>query len=123
MKFLLVFIGGGFGSILRYIFSLVIQKQNSIALPWATLLANVISCLLFALTYFMYQQKNNVPENIKLFLLIGFCGGLSTFSTFSFETVELIKRGDWLWSIANVILSITLCFGIFYFFHKSNIQN
>ncbi len=109
MQFLLVFIAGGLGSILRYSLSLIFKNQVSISLPLATLSANIISCIIFALVVWKFPMREAIPENIRTFVLIGFCGGLSTFSTFSFETFELIKRGDIMWAVANIVLSIGLC--------------
>ena len=109
MQFLLVFIAGGLGSVLRYSLSFVFKNQVTISLPIATLSANIISCIIFALVCWKFPMREAIPANIRTFVLIGFCGGLSTFSTFSFETFELIKRGDVMWAVANILLSIGLC--------------
>ena len=114
MNWILVFIGGGIGSILRYGISVFFQKQSTVTLPYATLWANIISCVVFALIYFLYQQKDTIPSSLKMFLLIGFCGGLSTFSTFSVETFELIKRGDLMYAILNIVVNVSLCLLVFY---------
>ena len=113
MKFLLIFLGGGIGSLLRYGFSLGIQK-TSIQLPVVTLLANVVSCLIFGTVVYAFKEKQLVPDVYKYLLLIGICGGLSTFSTFSFETFELLKQGLFMWAIVNVVVSVLLCVGLFY---------
>jgi CrcB protein len=117
MNYLLVFIGGGIGSLLRYIIGLTIGK-TSIALPLATLSSNLISCLIFGTIIYTYHEKNLIPENYRHFVLIGICGGLSTFSTFSFETFELIKQGMTAWAIANILISCILCTGLFFVFAK-----
>jgi len=117
MNFLLIFLGGGLGSVTRFGISLLVTK---IALHTgvSTLISNVVACLLFAGVIFTYQQKNLVPDNYKYFVLIGICGGLSTFSTFSYETFELIKQGMIAWAIANIVISCGLCLAIFYAFSK-----
>ena len=115
MNYFLVFLGGGVGSVIRYLFSITFQK-TTLTLPIATLMANVTSCLLFAGIVYMFKEKHLVPDTYKYIVLVGICGGLSTFSTFSFETFELLKQGLFLWAVANVLISVLLCAGIFYFF-------
>lgn len=117
MNYILVFIGGGLGSVLRFLISLVISK-TTITLPLATLSSNVISCLIFGTLIYTYQEKNLIPDNYKHLVLIGICGGLSTFSTFSYETFELVKQGMSMWAIINIIVSCALCTGLFFVFAK-----
>lgn len=117
MNYILVFIGGGLGSVLRFIIAMLIGK-TSITLPIATLLSNVISCFIFGIFIYIYQEKNSIPDNYKHLVLIGICGGLSTFSTFSFETFELIKQGMTGWALINIAVSCVLCTGIFFMFAK-----
>ena len=117
MKYLLVFVGGGFGSLIRFFISIVISK-TAIQLPIATLLSNTISCLLFGGFIYLYQEKNLIPDTYKHLVLIGICGGLSTFSTFSYETFELVKQGMTIWALLNIAISCVLCTGLFFMFSK-----
>lgn len=110
-----VFIGGGIGSVLRYVLGVVFSK-STLSLPIATLSANLISCLIFALSIWAFNAKLQANDNLKLFLLTGICGGLSTFSTFSYETFELLKQHHYVWASANILISVTLCVLIFYTF-------
>ena len=117
MNYLLVFIGGGLGSLIRYFLSIILHK-TSLQLPMATLLANTVSCLIFGAFIFIYKEKHLIPEPYKHLILIGICGGLSTFSTFSYETYELIKEGMTSWAIINIVVSCALCTGLFFMFSK-----
>ena len=117
MNYLLVFIGGGVGSVLRFIIALFVSK-TSLTLPIATLSSNVVSCFIFGTILYMYQGKNLIPDNYKHLVLIGICGGLSTFSTFSYETFELIKQGMTAWALINIAVSCMLCTAIFFVFAK-----
>lgn len=116
MNFFLVFFGGGIGCVLRYIIGLGFQKTTT-SLPWATFLSNAFSCLIFALVVWIIQTKELSGNNLKLLLLTGLCGGLSTFSTFGYETFLLLKQGLHLYALLNVLISSILCIVIFYVFN------
>lgn len=117
MNYILVFIGGGLGSVLRFIIALFVSK-TSLSLPVATLSSNALSCFIFGIFIYIYHGKNSIPDNYKHLVLIGICGGLSTFSTFSYETFELIKQGMTGWALVNIAVSCVLCTGIFFMFAK-----
>lgn len=115
MAFLYVFIGGGLGSLLRYGISILTTKFWSSQFPIATLVSNVLACALLGFLVYVVQikQAENAPWLNQL-LVVGFCGGFSTFSAFSLETMELLNRGNVFYAVLNVVLSILLGIGILF---------
>jgi CrcB protein len=109
-QFLLVFVGGGLGSIARFMTGKLYQQWQP-AFPLATLTANFLSCVVFGLVVIIGLQKVNLSPTLKLLLITGFCGGFSTYSSFTFETVELFKSGHnglaFINIVANFALSVT----------------
>lgn len=100
---LVVFIGGGFGALLRYLIGLAI---NGIV---ATLVVNIIGSLLLGFLAGIFYLKSGINPLLKLALTIGFCGGFTTFSTFSLEALELIKQSNFTSAVLYIILSVVVC--------------
>lgn len=107
MNWLLVFLGGGFGSMTRFGISLTV-KQLGWTFPLATLISNVVASFLIGVLTAL-TMKGILSDEQKMLWATGFCGGFSTFSTFSNETVHLFQNGNTLTAVLNIALSIFLC--------------
>lgn len=115
---LFVFLGGGLGSIARYGISEVVRSNFRSSFPIATLCSNIISCAILALTIGYFSGKVGDSPALKTLIVVGFCGGFSTFSTFSFETVELMRSGNMMVAFVNILISVTVCVALVYFLSK-----
>ncbi|WP_374949685.1 fluoride efflux transporter CrcB [Mucilaginibacter sp.] len=103
----LVFVGGGAGSLARYMVGKFYQQWQP-AFPYTTLTANFLSCLVFGFVLILGVQKLNINFSLKLLLITGFCGGFSTYSAFTFETVELFKAGQTGMAFVNIVINFLL---------------
>jgi fluoride exporter len=113
---LAVFIGGGIGSLMRFgITRLLLAWDVRSTLPWATLCANVLSCVILAWALFRLQPHLQDRPALGAFITVGICGGFSTFSTFSYENFLLFREGLAGWAIANIAVNTLACLSIFYF--------
>ena len=112
---LAVFIGGGFGSLLRYFINKWVSQTYTTSFPLATFLVNSMGCFLIGFLIMFIGKSYPLP--IKLLLITGFCGGFTTFSAFAFENVELMQNQQiglaLFYTICSVIIGILFTwFGI-----------
>jgi len=107
-KIMLIALGGGAGSVLRYLIAGWGQRLASETFPFGTLLVNVLGCLLIGFLYAAFAGPWLVREEYRLALLVGVLGGFTTFSTFGYETFTLANDGQWGLVLFNVGLSVTL---------------
>ncbi len=106
MTFAYIFIGGGLGSMARYALSLML-KPSLHGFPWATLSANVMSCLVLGIVVGLgWKQQWN---HAYLLLATGFCGGFSTFSTFTLESYQLFQTQQYGLFAINIVASLLAC--------------
>lgn len=111
---LLIGIGSFIGGISRYYSQQIITKFFPSPLPYGTLTVNIVGCFLIGLIYGLSDRGNILTPEWRLFLTTGFCGGFTTFSTFSYESINLIQDGEFLNLSLNVSLSVILGFASTY---------
>jgi fluoride exporter len=108
-QLLLVFVGGGLGSVTRFALGKYIQAQFLHTFPFGTLGVNVLASLVLGLFVGMMDIKYLTNPNYKSLIAIGFCGGFSTFSTFSNDTLLLMQNNRISEAFLNIFLNVVLC--------------
>ena len=120
-SFLLVFLGGGLGSALRYLVASAMNQYSKV-LPFGTFTVNILGCLLIGMILGYAQRENTLTSNQTILLATGFCGGFTTFSAFANENLELIKNGEIFnfsfYTIGSVLIGILAIFIGFYLTNK-----
>ena len=113
-QLLIVFIGGGIGTVFRYLLSKLIPYSGN-GFPWSTFSTNLIGCFIIGIlsSYFLKTVSNDQSDMV-LFCTIGLCGGFTTFSTYAYENLNLIKLEDHLnfliYTLISVILGIIMVY-------------
>jgi CrcB protein len=109
---LLIMIGGAIGTLARYVVSMLALPISG-QLPWGTILINVSGSRIIGFfgTLTLANGRYPVSESVRLFVMIGLCGGYTTFSSFSLQTLDLMRSGGATRAAVNVVASIVLCIG------------
>jgi CrcB protein len=114
---LLVFVGGGFGSVLRYIIGKFLNSTEN-GIPYGTFLANMLGSLFIGIILGYATKNNLVSQNYTLLLATGFCGGFTTFSSFAYENHVFLKSGDFtsfaLYTVISFVAGFLAVFGGMY---------
>ena len=105
---LFVFFGGGLGSLGRYCLGKYFQHIFGNNFPINTLIVNILASLILGIVMGGILSKS-LPESYRLILVVGFCGGFSTFSTFGYETLQLLQQGRLWEAFSYVMLSVSVC--------------
>jgi len=119
---ILVGIGGFLGSGFRYLVTVLLARQFTSSFPLGTFTVNVVGCFLIGILFALSEKGNLLSPEWRIFLTTGFCGGFTTFSTFSYESIRLLQDGEILYLSLNVALSVIVGFAATYlgmFFIKS----
>ncbi len=120
-SFLLVFLGGGLGSALRYLVASAMNQYSKV-LPFGTFTVNILGCLLIGMILGYAQRENTLTSNQTLLLATGFCGGFTTFSAFANENLELIKNGEIfnfsVYTIGSILVGVLAVFIGFYLINR-----
>jgi CrcB protein len=101
----LVLMGGGAGSLSRYGITLLSVKLFGIRFPWGTLIVNLTGCFLIGLSFALAERSSLMNPTVRLFFVTGFLGGLTTFSTYGYESFSAFYLGNQWMAIANVLLN------------------
>ena len=105
---LLIGLGGGVGSIARYLCQKWFAENIQHPFPWGTFVVNILGCFLIGLIYAIAEKTTILSPQTRLLLITGLCGGFTTFSTFAFENMSLLRSGDITYVLLYIVASILL---------------
>lgn len=109
MLYLSIVVAGGMGALLRYLVGRVTINLGWAALPFGTLIANLIGCFLMGYLSWVLVHRWQLSQEVQTVVLTGFLGGFTTFSAFSLETVNLLEQGASFRALSYILISVVLC--------------
>ncbi len=110
MSWWAVALGGALGSVGRYATAQWAIRYLGLYLPWGTLIVNAAGSFIIGIVWMLVQNRlQSHSELIRLFLMVGFLGGFTTFSTFSLDTIQYLSGGQWLRASLNIALNLAFC--------------
>jgi CrcB protein len=112
--YIAVFLGGGIGAIARYWLSGAVYRFLPTDFPYGNLCVNIVGCLLIGFVMSLTQDRWMVQPAVRVFFTIGILGGFTTFSSFSYETLALMREGQVLYASVNVLGTVAGCLGATY---------
>jgi len=115
LKFVYIFLGSGLGGLIRFGLGRWINSWHNSNFPFGTFVVNILACLVLGFVVGLADNRQLISTESKLFWVIGFCGGFSTFSTFSNETLTLYQSGNHIVNITYIVTSVIVCLVATYF--------
>jgi CrcB protein len=113
LAYLWVAIGGALGSMTRYFVGGLVSEKTGGSFPWGTLVINVTGSFVIGILGALTAAHGKMTPQRQLLvtqlLITGVCGGYTTFSSFSLQTLNLLRDGEWLYAVGNILLSVILC--------------
>ena len=109
VNYLIVSLGAALGGGLRYGLSKLTYEFLPITFPYGTLIVNITGSFVLGLVMFHFDPKEMISARLRLFLTVGFCGGFTTFSTFSYETISLCRDSEFLIAGLNIAANVIFC--------------
>lgn len=109
---LLITFGGAIGTLVRYLVSLLAARWLGAEFPYGTLIVNLSGAFIIGLVQHLGAEGLMIPDNTRLFLTTGMMGGLTTYSTFSYETVRLMETGAWNQAWINIFVTTVICLSL-----------
>lgn len=103
-------IGGAAGSVLRYLLTKGLQHHWAGTFPWGTMAVNLIGCLLLGLLYGLFEKHDILSADLRLLLTVGLCGGFTTFSTYIYESLTMMRGGEL--ALSALYLGASVVFGL-----------
>lgn len=113
LTFVELIIGGALGTLSRYMLAGAVYKSFGASFPYGTMAVNLLGCFIIGFLSTIAEQKFVLGSGVRTFLMIGFCGAFTTFSTFIFETNALIRDGEVMRAFVNVLVSVIVGFILF----------
>lgn len=105
---ILVGLGGGLGSVFRYLTSVIVTKYFQTTFPLATFTANIFGCLLIGVLLGLFERQQLTNPDLKFLFITGFCGGYTTFSAFASENINLLQSGNSLTAFVYIATSVII---------------